>query len=59
MAFLDILQASKWKKVTISSEDWLSKLWQSSKRALIEQNYASNNYKIQYDGKKYLYIDRL
>merc|ERR1712228_247340 len=48
IGFLSVLQASEWQKVTIRGE-WISKLWQSSKRAFIEKRYKSSNYKITFD----------
>merc|ERR1712228_856694 len=48
IGFLSVLQASEWQNVTIRGW-WMSKLWQSSKRALIDKEYQSNDYQIEYE----------
>merc|ERR1712228_871055 len=47
IGFLCVLQESEWQKVIIKA-GWISDLWQSSKRACIEQKYSSKMYKISH-----------
>merc|ERR1712228_1046894 len=48
IGFLSVLQISEWQKITIKGT-WLSDLWKSPKRAFIEKEYESKNYKILFD----------